>query len=95
MEVIFVGRIEQTEFKDNVHHVELAVAAEDLYSKPSSFRVRSNSALGNVGEVVKAAVKISGFVKRSTYIDKKTGEVKPSVFGNVFFDVNKFENVKN
>lgn len=86
MKVEIRGRIESTNFRDKVHHVEVICAAEDLYSKPSSFIVRSAVALGNVGEEVAIVCSVDGFTKRRPYKDKNTGEMKEFVDSPVFFN---------
>jgi hypothetical protein len=82
-----LGRIDSSEFYNGNHYISLSTPAEDAYSKPSTFKIQSEKALGGIGEEIQVEIKISGYVKEKTYTDKNTGEIKKFSEPHVFFTV--------
>lgn len=83
------GRIESSENINGKYHSVLATPAEDAYSKPNAFKLRSDYALGNQGEEVTCDVELTGYVREKPYKDKDTGYSKVYREPNVFMDAKR------
>jgi len=75
-QAFIVGRIEaRTKLGKTWIHL-IVGPAKDEYSFPDSFEVSSRAPLGEVGELVRLVVQVSGRRTRKTHTDKDTGERK-------------------
>ena len=87
MKLTINGRIDSSEFFNGKHMVIVVTPAVDAYSQPSSFKVRAQNALGNIGDEISLEVEVSGYVQRKTYQNKKTNQPDTFMEPNVYFDV--------
>ena len=87
MKLTINGRIDSSEFFNGKYMVVVVTPAVDAYSQPSSFKVRAQNQLGNIGEEVALEVEVSGYVQRKTYLNKKTNQSEIFNEANVYFDV--------
>lgn len=69
-------RIDRTDFYNNKHIANVSTPAPDQYSKPNSFKIYSERALGNVGDEIDVMVAMTGFIREKKYNDKATGQQK-------------------
>ena len=81
------GKIDHAEFYNGSHMIYVTTPAADAYSQPNSFKLRSHTELGAVGQEISCTVAISGFIRKKPYQDKNTGQQKIYREDNVFFDV--------
>jgi hypothetical protein len=80
------GRIQHTEFYNGKHTTVIQTPAQDAYSHPQSFKIRSEAPFGNVGDEMTADVTIRGNCRQKPYRDKQTGEQKYFWDDNVYLD---------
>jgi len=81
------GRIDASRFHDGTYYTKISTPAKDAYSQPSSFVLRSQSQLGQVGEEIQAKCELSGFVRLKRWTDKNTGEQKTFDEENLYLTV--------
>lgn len=70
------GRIEETQFDNGSYRYLLVTPAPDAYSQPSSYKLQSDNQIGQPGQEVVVNVRMSGFVRKKPYNDKKTQQPK-------------------
>jgi hypothetical protein len=87
LEVVVEGKIVSQRRHENRQYTVIRCAAADEYSHPSTLEVRSAQRLGDVDEVVKLEVRVSGTLRSFAYTDKNTGESRKGNDGRVYFDV--------
>lgn len=80
------GRVDSSRFVDKKYYTILMTPAADQFSRPQQFQVRSDSKLGEVGEIINGTVVASGSVFRKPYTDEKTGESKVFIESKVYLD---------
>lgn len=85
MKALLKGKVIQTDFYQGNYYSIVAEAAQDLYSQPSSFRVKSEQQLP-LDQEVTLSVNISGYCKMKQYKDKNTGEIKHYPESNFYLD---------
>ena len=86
--VNFIGaRIDSSEFYNQKMYNVVSTPAPDTFSHPSKYRVTSDKAIGNVGQVVDIDCTMRGMVRPKNYTDKQTGQPKTYVETDVYFDV--------
>lgn len=76
MQTVLKGKIISQQFVNNSSYTIVAEAAKDVYSQPSTFKVKSPQPLGADDQEVNLSVSISGYIKRKPYNDKQTGQPK-------------------
>lgn len=89
MDVKLTGKIEETTFNNNTHTTLLMTPAPDSYSQPSTYKLKSDMPLGNVGQEITVECQMRGFIRRRSYNDKQTGQPKTFLDDNVVFSVFK------
>ncbi|MBB6523902.1 hypothetical protein [Pseudoteredinibacter isoporae] len=70
------GKITHEQFHNGQYFYRIIEAAPDQYSQPNSFKVKSGTQLGQVGNEVQINVRVTGFVREKPYTDKTTGQQK-------------------
>lgn len=70
------GRIEEIEFYNGKYINFIATPAPDPYSQPSSYKVHTDTQVGNAGMEVTLDITVSGYVRKKPYKDKVTGQPK-------------------
>jgi hypothetical protein len=76
MQTVLKGKILSQEYVNNNTYSVIAEAAKDVYSQPSSFKVRSDAPLGADGQEVTLSLDIAGYIKNKPYKDKQTQQPK-------------------
>jgi hypothetical protein len=72
---VIQGRVERSRRNGKVMFTTLILPAPDQYSKPDRIEVRSDNAIGSVGEDVQVRCRLGGYAKRPfDYTDRETGE---------------------
>lgn len=89
MKFQLIGRIEHFENVSGKFQTVIATPAADAYSKPNSFKLKSDYSLGAVGEEITVDVELSGYVRAKPYKDKNTGYDKIFHEPNVFFQATR------
>ncbi len=79
-------RVDHSEFYDGKHVIVGTTPAKDEFSRPSSFRLRSDKPF-SINQTVDVLVEVSGYVRKQPYEDKKTKESKIFYDGVVYWDV--------
>lgn len=79
-------RIDFSEFHNGRYSTYVTTPAPDAYTQPSSYRLYSESQLGNSGSEITVTCTIRGFIRNKSYQDKQTGQQKVFHEDNVFFD---------
>ena len=87
MQVELTGKITKQAFHNGTHTTLLMTPAADAYSQPSTYKLKSDNALGNEGDEVTATCEMRGFVRNKQYRDKNTGQPKEFDEDNVIFSV--------
>lgn len=78
------GRIESFANVDGKFHTVITTPAADAYSKPNSFKVKSDYGLGGVGSEVTCDIELTGYVRAKPYEDRQTKQPKTFMEPNVF-----------
>lgn len=79
-------RIDTIEQHNGAFFHIVTTPAQDAYSKPSSFKLRSPQQLGNAGNEVTLDVTVSGSVFKKNYRDSQTGIQKQFHEANVYLE---------
>ena len=93
-DVQLIGKIEESNLFGKTWITLLITPAPDSYSQPSTFKLKSDAALGSPGDEIKATCDISGYIRRRPYKDKDTGQQKTFVEDTVNFSVTKVEPIR-
>lgn len=89
--VQIIGRIDESEQYNGLYYTTVTTPAADSYSRPSSYRVRSTSPLGNAGAELIIDCALSGFVQKKNVPNRRTGELMTIHDANIFFEVVNFQ----
>ena len=86
--VTLVGcRIDNFTRGENGFFTEVTVPAPDAFDKPSVYKIRSRSVIGQKGDFVDLDCKLSGYIKVVYFEDKETKEKKEYRNDVVFFNL--------
>ena len=93
MQCNILCRIDKTHFNTDYqkHYTIVSTPAPDQFSKPSIFRLTSETPLGSVGDTIEADVELSGYVRHEKYRDKNTNEMKVYDKAVTYLNVVKFK----
>jgi hypothetical protein len=76
MNVVIVGRIEDTKTHEGNRYTRVICPAADAYSKPQIIEIRSKSRIGDKADEGKWTCILGGYMRKPYQVrDEKTGEI--------------------
>lgn len=87
MIVHVAGRIESSSKYSDSFTTLVKTPSPDAYSHPSTIELRSKARLGQIGDEISAACRLSGVPRKFNRTDKATGEITPVKTADMYLHV--------